>query len=96
MISQQKAPRVAIVAITIDGPDVNRMLATQLGITLPIAADPAHTAIDAYGVFDGENEIAWPAMFLVEQDGTISWRFVGDTYKVRPTAVEVEQALAPR
>lgn len=64
-------------------------LAAAHGLTFPLVSDPQHTAMDGFGVFDVENEIAWPAVYLVERDGTIAWRYLGDSYKVRPTVDEI-------
>jgi len=72
---------------------VSEKLAAAHALTLPLVSDPAHTAIDAFGVYDAENEVAWPAVYLVARDGTIAWRFLGDTYKVRPTIAELLRAL---
>lgn len=60
---------------------------------MPLLSDPSHAAIDAFAVFDAENEVAWPAVYLVERDGTIAWRDLGDTYKVRPTTDELLRAI---
>ena len=68
-------------------------LAAGLGLAFPLASDERHVAIDAFGVYDGENEIAWPAVYLVERDRTISWRFLGTDYQERPAAAEVLRAI---
>jgi peroxiredoxin len=72
---------------------VSETLAAAHGLTFPLASDPTHTTIDAYGVLDAENEIAWPAVYLVERDGTVSWRFLGDSYQERPTSDELRRAI---
>jgi len=33
------------------------------------------------------------AVFLVERDRTIAWRFLADSYKVRPSADELLRAI---
>ena len=58
-------------------------------------SDVEREAITAWGVVhDGGNPgggaIARPAIFLVEPDGTISWRSVTENYRVR---VRPEHAL---
>ena len=49
--------------------------------------------IKAFGVWDPENEIAWPAIFVVEKDRTISWRWLADAYQERPPAGDVVAAV---
>ena len=73
--------------------EVSAKLGAAHGLTFPLVSDPSHTAMDAFGVFDAENEVAWPAVYLVDRDGTIAWRYLGDTYKVRPTTAELLRAL---
>jgi peroxiredoxin len=44
-------------------------------------------------VEDQENEIAWPAIFIVGRDGRVRWRSLAETFKVRPTSEVVLEAL---
>lgn len=69
------------------------MLADKLGITFPILSDPGASTIRAYGVYDSENEIAWPAVFVVGKGGTIEKRWLADDYKVRITTAEMISGL---
>lgn len=71
----------------------NRALSDKLGVTFPIVSDPGAAAIRAYGVYDSENEIAWPAVFIVGKDGTIEKRWLADDYKVRITTAEIMSGL---
>ncbi|MBK9034006.1 MAG: peroxiredoxin family protein [Myxococcales bacterium] len=89
-----EARGIALVAVSVDALAASTKLATHLGLTFPLASDPAHTAVDAFGVFDAENEIAWPAMFAIDPDGTIAWRWLGDDYKIRIATADVVAALA--
>lgn len=67
----------------------NAKLAKKLGVTFPILADPKRTAIRAYGVLDPANDIAWPAIFVLDGDRTVTWRSLTENYKVRPASEEV-------
>ena len=40
---------------------------------------------------DPDNDIAWPAVYIVGADGNIAWRSFEDTYKER---VPIEEILA--
>jgi len=82
-----------VVAISVDPPAVGARLAAGLGLTFPLASDERRVAIGAYGVYDAENEISWPAVYLVEQDRTVSWRYLGDRYQERPPAADVLAAI---
>ncbi len=72
---------------------VSRALAERLGVTFPILSDPGAATIRAYGVYDPENEIAWPAVFIVGKTGTIEKRWLADDYKVRITTAEMLAGL---
>ncbi len=82
-----------MVAISVDPTNVSTKLAAGLGLAFPLVSDVKHEPIDAYGVYDAENQISWPAVYVVERDRTISWRFLGSDYKERPPAEEVLRAL---
>jgi peroxiredoxin len=81
------------VAISVDAPDAGATLARRLGLTYPVASDPEREVIASYGVLDAENEISWPAIFVVGKDGAIAWRWLADDYKLRVSGAEVLSAL---
>lgn len=78
-----------MVAISVDEVETSAALAARLGVTFPLASDPEHAVIDAYGVLDVRHEIAWPAVYLVGPEGRILWRFLDDDYRRRPSADDV-------
>jgi peroxiredoxin len=82
-----------VVAISVDPVETNLELSARLGLTFPLAADPEHATLAAFGVYDDHHEIAWPAVFIVERDRRVSWRYLADDYKVRPTVEEMLRAL---
>jgi peroxiredoxin len=71
----------------------NRVLADKLGVTFPILSDPAATTIRAYGVYDTDNAIAWPAVFIVGKGGAIEKRWLAEDYRVRITTAEMLSGL---
>ena len=83
-----------MVAISVDPPAASAKLAGHLDLGYPLASDESASAIKAFGVYDEENEIAWPAIFVVEKDRTISWRWLADIYKERPPAADIVAAVA--
>jgi peroxiredoxin len=85
-----------LVAISVDPPAVSDKLAAGHGFTFPIAADEDGAVMKAFGVFDPENEIAWPSIFVIEKDRTVSWRWIADVYMKRPPASDVVSAVRSR
>jgi peroxiredoxin len=77
----------------VDPPERSKALADKLGITFPLLCDTSREAIRAYGVEDEENGIAWPAIFIVGRDGSVRWRSLAETFRVRPTSAVVLEAL---
>jgi peroxiredoxin len=88
-----------VVAVSVDTIDKNRELAEGLGLDYPVLSDSDRTAIAAWGVVHaggglGGTDIARPATFLVEPDGTVSWRSLTDNWRVRVRPAHVLEALA--
>ncbi len=86
----------AVVAISVDSVDTSSHLAEGLRLGFPLASDPGHRLIDAFGVFDGETELAWPAIFIVERNvrgDEIVWRWLADTFRQRLATAELLAAL---
>lgn len=73
-----KALDAEIVAISVETLKVSTRLAQNTGIEYPILADPQHRAIEAYGVYDvlGDGRAA-PSVFVVDEQGIIVWKHVG-------------------
>jgi peroxiredoxin len=84
---------VEVIAISVDPVETGVKLSQRLGLTFSVAADPDHATLAAYGVYDAHHEIAWPAVYVVEKDRKVSWRYLADDYKVRPTVEELLAAL---
>lgn len=82
-----------LAAISVDSVATNRHLADGFGLTFPILADPPRAVMRAYGVEDAENEIAWPAIFVIGRDGKVAWRWLADTYRERIPTAEVLRDL---
>lgn len=76
-----------------DSPEPSRARAEKLGLAFALHSDPKLEVVRAYGVEDQENGIAWPAIFIMGQDGKVRWRSLAETYRVRPTSEAVLEAL---
>jgi len=84
------------VAISVDSPEENRLLAQQAGYTFPILSDSNLEAIRRFDIVHagaGENgrDIARPAEFLIDSTGVVRWVNLTENYMVR---ARVEEILA--
>jgi peroxiredoxin len=88
--AQRKA---AVAAVSVDSAETDAHLAEGLTLTFALVSDPGHRLIDKFGVFDGETELAWPSIFIVDRGGAVRWRWIADDFKKRITTIEVLAAL---
>ena len=60
----------------------------------PILADPDRETTRSYGVFDllGDG-VATPSTFIIEPDGSVGWRHVGNDITDRPAIRAILDAL---
>lgn len=85
---------VEVVGISVDSSAESQKLCQSQGYTFPLLSDPRAETIRRYGVLhakggEGGADIARPAEFLVDADGTIRWVNLTDDIRVRarPEAV---------
>ena len=84
--------------MTVDPVERNLDLAGSRGIGFRILSGPDLTVIDAHGVRHEEGrqagDIARPATFLIDREGTVVWRDLAENWcvRVRPDAILNEQA----
>ena len=97
-ITEFRRRHCAVAGVVVDSPESNATLARQLGLAYPLLADPALTAIDAYGLRhpgggpDGR-DIAHSASVLIDADGIVRWTSVTDNVRRRPTPATVLAAV---
>jgi len=77
----------------------NRRLSDKLGMDFPLLSDSDATAIRAFGVLHqaggmGGVDIARPASFLIDRDGSVVWRELTDNWRVRLRPERVLEAAA--
>ena len=84
---------LGVAAISVDPPAAGGRLAGKLGLAFPLVSDPSHAAIAAFGVFDDQTEIAWPAVFVIGKDGVVQQRWLADTFRERIATPDVLRAL---
>ena len=87
-----------MVAVSVDTNEESTRLADGLGLEFPIMSDVQGEAIRTWGLVHenakpGGGAISRPAIFLIEPDGTISWRRLTDDYRVRLRPEDVLEVL---
>ena len=90
-----------MIAVSVDTTEENARLVEGLGLEYPVVSDVQEVAIREWGLVHenakpGGGAIARPAVFLVEPDGTISWRRLTDDYRVRLRPDDVLRVLRSR
>jgi hypothetical protein len=61
----------------------------KLLLPFPMLADPAASAIAAYGVYHEKEQRARPAAFVIARDLTVVYRYVGRDFADRPLTKEL-------
>lgn len=84
--------------MSVDTIEDNARLSAALGLEFPILSDVEERVINSWGLVHanaGPNgaTIARPAIFLVEPDGTISWRRLTDNWRVRERPEDILEML---
>jgi len=88
--------------VSVDTVEDNSRLAEGLGIEFPLLSDSGREAIRAWGLVHAGADprgdaIARPGVFLIEPDGTVSWRSIPDDWRVRLRPEQVLTVLrSPR
>jgi peroxiredoxin len=75
------------VAISVDTPVESHRLSQEAGYTFSFLSDPNLTVSRRYDVAMGD--MARPAEFLLDRDGTVRWRNLTTNYYVRPRPEEI-------
>ena len=91
---------VAILAISNEDQKRGAKLKEKLDLPFPLLADSERQIIQAYGVFH-HNEpkgrpISRPATFVLDTEGVIRYRYVGDSPPDRPAAEAILDAIPAR
>lgn len=95
---QQYQPDIAktdtvIVGVSADKPEDAKALHDKLSLGFDLVSDPDLGVIAKWGVEDVAQHIAYPATFVVEKGGAISFRKVGANPTDRPSIDEIMAAL---
>jgi peroxiredoxin len=84
-----------VAAICVDTVEQNRAMVDKLLLPFPVLSDADAAVIEPWGVLNAaEKGIAKPALFLVQPDRTVAYRYVGQDFTDRPTDEELFAAAA--
>lgn len=101
----QPGENVRLLGVSIDPPETTKAFAEKIGndgkgpVSFPILSDPGHKVIDMFGIRNVEHDgerfegIPYPAVYVVDGNGVITWAVVEFDYKKRPTNDEIRAAL---
>jgi peroxiredoxin len=82
-----------IVGVSADKPEDAKTLHDNLHLDFELVSDTDLAVISKWGVEDVSQHIAYPAVFVVEKGGAISYRKVGANPTDRPSIDEIMGAL---
>lgn len=102
MLDADQEADAEILAISVDERPEQQMMidrvAAEQGRTLDyhILADPDHAVIDRYGLFnaDSRRPVPHPAVYVIDMEGVVRWKFIEVDYRIRPGNEDVMAALA--
>ncbi len=94
-----RAANTEIIAISNEDRETIDTMKQELGITFRILSDTSRTMIEDYGVFHDKEAkgrpIARPAAFVIDGNGIVGYRYVGESQLDRPRADDLLQAASP-
>ena len=85
--------KAAVVAISVDSAETDEHLAQGIKLSFTMLADQGHRVIQQFGVFDSDTELAWPAIFVIDHNGAIAWRWLATDVHTWITATAVLDAM---
>ena len=89
-----------IVAVCVDPVEKNAEFVRDLGLAFPVLSDEKLSVIDSYDIRHkrgntfAEQDIARPAVFVLDREGVVQWRELTDNYRVRVRPETILEQLA--
>ena len=90
-----------VLAVCVDPVEENAKVVEKLELEFPILSDPDLTTIKAYDLLHGDamtasgaDDVARPAMFLLDREGIVRWRALTENWRVRVRPETVLEQLA--
>lgn len=88
---------VQVAAVLAQRADAVRRYIEETGLPFNVLIDERRDIVRAYGVWHRVGIDAWniarPALFLIEQDASISWSFIGDHQREFPAITDLLSAV---
>lgn len=80
-----------MVGVCVDSLEASSKMSEELKLSLPILVDAENRIAKAYGVYDQGNDIAWPAVFVIDDSGNIVWSEAAASYVYdsRPSVADI-------
>lgn len=84
-----------IVAISTDNPQTARRTQEELGLGFTLIPDHQHTLLKLYDHRERYSQQALhnPAVYIVDHNGVVRWRYFGASSADRPDPAQIWQAL---
>jgi peroxiredoxin len=93
MYDQFQQRGAVVAAISVDSVERNQAMIDKLLLPFPLLSDPDRQVIAMYGIADPKEPIARPALFVIGQDRTVHYAYVGQDFSDRPGDEEIWRAL---
>ena len=99
-MTKKEKGNVQILAISIDSHEDSKKFVQKLkgrfpgDFDFPLLEDKEHKVIDRYGILNPDGK-GWPhpAVYVVDKEGVVRWRFVEIDSTKRPSNEQILQAL---
>ena len=83
-----------MLAISVDNLDAAGQIVMELGIPFPVLYDTSRAVPKAYMVYNLLNDkLAAPATFILDKDGTITWKYVAKAIGDRASTDDIISQL---
>jgi peroxiredoxin len=79
--------------VSVDTVDQNRAMVEKLILPFSLLSDVDGEVIRRYGVWDEKGQISRPALFVVDDGGTVRYSYVGEDFADRPGDEPVYDAM---
>ena len=76
-----------------DPPEQARLTVSELGLAFPVLSDSSRAYIREYDVLHPQEGIARPSLFILDRNGIVRWRYVGQNAADRPPIATVLEQL---
>ena len=90
-----------VLAVCIDSVEENARVVENLGLDFPILSDPDFMAIKPYSILhdgamtaSGTDNVARPAVFIIDGSGVVRWRRLTDNWRVRVRPEKILKQLS--